>query len=273
MQKIDLIVIDPQDDFCNPSGALFVKGADEDMKRVTTMVKRIGQKLNDIHVTLDSHHLMDIAHPMFWKDSAGNHPPIFTIITANDVKQGKWTPTQLGKKDAKTTVAEYAINYTQTLEKNGRYPLCIWPPHCLIGSKGHAIVPELFDALRTWEEQNTAFVDFVTKGSNLWTEHYSAVQADVPDPADPSTQVNTKFITTLINVDVIAVAGEASSHCVSNTMRDVIRNFGDPAYAKKIVILTDGMSAVPGFEKFQDDFYKEMAGLGVKTSTTVDFLA
>jgi hypothetical protein len=30
----------------------------------------------------------------------------------------------------------------------------------------------------------------VTKGENPWTEHYSAVQAEVPDDDDPRTQLN-----------------------------------------------------------------------------------
>jgi hypothetical protein len=44
----------------------------------------------------------------------------------------------------------------------------------------------------------------VTKGSNMFTEHY-AVFADVPDPKDPSTQLNTPFIE---EADVIIFSGE-----------------------------------------------------------------
>lgn len=31
--KVHLLVIDPQKDFCNPNGSLFVTGADKDMDR------------------------------------------------------------------------------------------------------------------------------------------------------------------------------------------------------------------------------------------------
>jgi DNA-binding transcriptional ArsR family regulator len=44
------------------------------------------------------------------------------------------------------------------------------------------------------EKENFKMVDFVTKGSNYWTEHYSAVQADVPDSQDPTTMLNTELI-------------------------------------------------------------------------------
>ncbi len=263
--QVELLIIDPQIDFCDPKGALYVTGAEADISRLARMVRRLAPKLDDIHVTLDSHHFVDIAHPIFWKDSSGHHPAPFTIISAPEVETGRWTTTQPG-------MYRRALAYVQTLAKNGRYPLCIWPPHCLIGSPGHAVMPELFAALAEWE-QRFALVDYVTKGSNIWTEHYSAIQADVPDPADPSTQINTALIQTLLKADLIAVAGEAGSHCLANTVRDVANNFGDDSFVSKIVLLIDATSPVPGFETFQDDFLREMTGRGMKLSTTTDFLA
>jgi nicotinamidase/pyrazinamidase len=262
---IELLVIDPQVDFCDPHGALWVGGADADMSRLARMVRRLTPKLNDIHVTLDSHHFVDIAHPIFWQDANGQHPMPFTILSASDVQAGRWTTTKPG-------MHRRALAYVEALEQHGRYPLCIWPPHCLIGSAGHAVVPELFAALQDWERR-FALVDFVTKGSNIWTEHYSAIQADVPDPADPSTQINTALIQSLLQADMIAVAGEAGSHCLANTVRDIANNFGDDQYVSKIVLLADATSPVTGFETFQDDFLREMIARGMKMSTTTDFLA
>ncbi len=263
--QAELLIIDPQIDFCDPKGALFVAGADKDMTRLAAMVWRLAPKLDDIHVTLDSHHFVDIAHPIFWKDGNGQPPAPFTIISAIDVETGHWTTAQPG-------MYRRALAYVQTLEKNGRYPLCIWPPHCLIGSTGHAVVPELFAALQDWEKR-FAMVDYVTKGSNPFTEHYSAIQADVPDPADPGTQINTALLQTLMRADLIAVAGEAGSHCLANTVRDIANNFGDDRLVSKIVLLTDATSPVTGFDSFQDDFLREMTGRGMKMATTTDFLA
>ena len=79
-------------------------------------------------------------------------------------------------------------------------------------------------ALTEWESR-FAFVDYVTKGSNILTEHYSAVQADVPDPSDASTQINTRLIQTLENADLVAIAGEARTHCLANTVRDIADGF------------------------------------------------
>jgi nicotinamidase-related amidase len=113
----------------------------------------------------------------------------------------------------------------------------------------------------------------VTKGSNPWTEHYSAVQADVPDPADVTTQLNTGLIKTLEEADIILVAGEAGSHCLANTVRDIANNFGDASYVGKLVLLEDATSPVPTFDKFQDDFVAEMTAKGMQLSTTVDWMS
>jgi len=276
-KRIELIGIDPQMDFCTTEilaedgivlrrkGALCVPGAEADMIRVAAMIKRIMPKIDDIHITLDSHHYFDVAHPIYWKDTSGKNPDPFTIISASDVENGTWTPTV-------SSLFKKSLEYVRALETNGKYPLCIWPPHCIIGSKYHAVVPELFEALIEWEKTQIAMVDYVTKGSNPFTEHYSAVSADVIDPQDPGTQINTKLINTLVKADIVIAFGEAGSHCLSSTIRDIVSNFGDDSYVKKIVLLTDATSPVPGFEHLQDDFIKDMVAKGMQLSTTTEFL-
>lgn len=264
VSKIHLVVIDPQIDFCYPDGALYVQGADKDMCNVAEMIKRIGNSLDDIHVTLDSHHLVDIAHPIFWRDSDGKHPNPFTIIKADEVKDGKYSTTN-------PAFLKRATEYVEKLLNNGRYPLCIWPPHCLIGSRGYQVHEKLYKALVEWEANNFAMVNFVTKGSNFWTEHYSAVQADVVDPTDPTTQLNTGFIQTLQDADMILIAGEARSHCIANSIRDVANSFGEENVSK-FVLLEDCSSNVTGFEKLGEDFVNEMTKRGMKVEKSTDIL-
>lgn len=289
MKNVHLLVIDPQMDFCkkgsslrvpagadaemtklvesaNKSGALFVPGADEDMSRLAKFVNRVGDKLNSIHVTMDSHHPIDIAHPIFWKDQDGVQPDPFTIITNSDVKSGVW-------RAKRPSDQKRASEYVAALETNNRYSLCIWPPHCLIGDDGYKVVPELFSAFRAWEEKGFKVVNFVTKGSNPFTEHYSAVQADVLDPSDVTTHLNNDFIKTLQEADVILVAGEAGSHCLALTVSDISKNFADQSYIGKITLLEDATSPVQGCEQLQTDFIKEMTAKGMKVSTTVDWMA
>ena len=179
MDRIDLVIIDPQNDFCNPSGSLYVTGADKDMERGANLVDRLGKKISNIHVTIESHHLFDIAHPIFWKNSSGDNPAPFTLISHLNVKDGNWIPVY-------PSLMKYCLEYTKALDDGQRYPLCIWPPHCLIGSEGATIYKDLYEALINWEIDNVEMVDKITKGSNYKTEHYSAIKAEVPDPEDPS---------------------------------------------------------------------------------------
>jgi len=265
MRNIHLLIIDPQQDFCNPKGSLFVPGADEDAKRIGTMIDRLGKKLSQIHVTLDSHRTVDIAHPVFWVDSQGNRPNPFDLISEDDVKNGAWTTTNPAWK-------QRALDYVEALAANKRYPLCIWPPHCIIGSWGHGIHPAVSDALIKWETDYFRVVDYQPKGSNIMTEHYSAVKADVPDPQDPTTQLNTELINTLQDADVILIAGQALSHCVANTIRDIGDEFGDENI-KKFILLEDTSSNVPTFEQLGEDFVKDMTAKGMQINTSVDYLA
>lgn len=265
-KKIYLLSIDPQFDFCDPSGALYVPGAEKDMERLAKMVKRCRNDIDDIIVTLDSHRTVHIAHPLWWVDQEGNHPSPFTLIQEEDV-----TGPNPKFRAYNPEYQRRSIEYVKTLKENGRYVLCIWPPHCLIGSNGYKVMPSLFEALTEWENR-FATVNWVTKGSNIFTEHYSAVQADVVDPEDSvSTGLNTKLIESLQDADLIAIAGEASSHCVANTVRDVANNFGEENI-KKFVYLEDTSSPVPSFEQLEKDFLDEMTGRGMQVTTSDKFL-
>lgn len=289
MLRAHLVIIDPQNDFMDiiaepgdqvglvlPDGTKFrstlpVPGAWEDMNRVADLIKRVGPRLDDIHVTLDSHRVIDVAHPGFWRDANGNPPAPFTMISQADIKSGMWAPRNQG-------YLQRMLDYTASLEAAGKFVLMIWPEHCLIGSWGHNIVDVLRDELALWERDNFATIDFVTKGTNTFTEHYGALLAEVPDPQDPSTQLNGGFISTLQQADIIGIAGEASSHCVATTIQQIVDNIGDQ-HLGKIHLLTDCMSPVPqtpgapDFPAIAQSFLKTMEGRGLVLSTHDKFLA
>lgn len=258
-----LLVIDPQNDFCDSSGALAVPGASEDCIRLADLIRRTSDRLQTIHVTLDTHHLFHIAHPIFWQNSSGAHPEPFTIITSQSISAGQWRATV-------PQYQNYAVDYVHTLEKTGKYNLCIWPPHCRMGTWGHQVYPVLQDALTEWERLVPGrIVDYTTKGSNVRTEHYSAIRAEVSDAADPGSRTNFALIERLKAADNIAIAGEALSHCVANTVRDLITCIP----AEKLIVLTDVSSNVPGFEHLGSEFLEEVKKGGVRLMSSTEFLA
>ena len=275
--NVHLLIVDPQKDFCvaddgkGNKGSLVVPGGDVDMSRTAAMIRRLGGKLDDIHVTLDSHRPIDISHPTWWKRVGdGAKPAPFTIlgIHPDGKRVVKFTADATGLHPTEEEYTTYlpsflnkggatgkgSFGYLQTLAANNRYPHVIWPEHCIIGSWGATVTDELHAALCEWERQNFALVNYVTKGSNPYTEHFSGVKAEVPDGTDPDTQVNTRLIQALEAADIIAITGEALSHCVGSTVTDIINSFSDPRYAEKLVLLTDCMSNVPGFDAQGDAF-------------------
>jgi len=271
--KVHLVIIDPQNDFMDiPGATLPVAGASEDMKRVAKLIDRVGHKLDDIHITLDSHNRISIERPSWWMGPDGKQPPPFTLILASDVEAGIWTPRNPNFRDR-------TLKYLRDLEASpDNYRHMVWTHHCEIGTWGHNVYPELLPALQRWQDKEFANVHFVTKGSNPWTEHFGALMAEVPDPDDPSTQLNTDFLGMMAEADLIGVAGEASSHCVLRTIHQIAKNIGDE-HLKKFNILTDGMSSIgvnpggPDFPKITKAFFKDMERRGMKLVTCADFLS
>ncbi|MEY4564351.1 MAG: hypothetical protein RLZZ618_3628 [Pseudomonadota bacterium] len=277
--NIQLLVIDPQNDFCDlpeayrpmePNGeraapALPVTGAHADMQRVAAFIREAGTGLTDIAVTLDSHNRLHIAHPTFWRQGSGAAVAPFTAITAAQVRAGEYLPRNPAFLDR-------ALAYLDALDARGRYTLMVWPVHCEIGSWGHNVHADVRAAYNGWEVANSRVVRKVAKGSNLWTEHYSALQAEVPDADDPHTLLNRPFLEALDTADLLIIAGEASSHCVKATTEDIVDNLagGRP---ERLLLLTDCMSPVGGFTAQHEGFLADMQRRGVQLSTSADVLA
>ncbi|MBT6047696.1 MAG: hypothetical protein HOG49_12830, partial [Candidatus Scalindua sp.] len=75
----------------------------------------------------------------------------------------------------------------------------------------------------------------------------------------------------LKDADIIALSGQALSHCVANTVKDIADNFGEENI-KKLVLLEDTSSNVTGFEKLGTDFVTEMVSRGMQICKAEDFL-
>jgi nicotinamidase-related amidase len=277
-------MIDPQNDFCDlPAShlpidpvsrqpqrpALPVPGAHQDMLRLAGLINRGRAGISAISVTLDSHHRFDIAHPTFWIGADGAAVAPFTEISAAQLRAQHYLPRHLA-------ALPIALNYLDKLEAAGRYKLMVWPVHCEIGSWGHNVHADVRAAYNHWEEASLGIVAKLAKGSNPWTEHYSAVQAEVPDADDPDTQFNTKFVRALAAADRIYVAGEAGSHCVKATVEHIADYFAEEygaAALAKLVLVTDCISPVSGFDSQYQAFLQAMTARGVQTMQSAEVLA
>ena len=262
--KRAVLLIDPQNDFIETWGSLMVPNALDDAQRVAKAISGNVKSIDQIFVTLDTHQKFHIAHPLFWKAEDGSHPAPFTQITVADVVSGKWKP---GRGEFK----EWVVFYVKELEKQKKFTLTIWPEHCLVGTKGHAVVDCLSEALKEWEEVNLTAVSYLMKGTNALSEHYSAFKAEVIRHDDPLTKLNEKFIQELDKYDEIIIAGEALSHCVNFSVRDLVQTL-PVASRKKLVVLADGCSAIKGYEESARIFQSDMEKEGVRFKSTSEAL-
>jgi len=269
-QKNALLIIDPQNDFCHPNGSLFVPGADEDNKRLAQWILDNNEDIDTVVISLDSHQPNDIAHPVWFQDKDGNAPNPFSVITAEDVENGTWS--------AKFFPSN-TLKYLKALESEGEFPHVIWPQHCIVGSWGHNIDERVLKAVESWTT-NGKFYRTVAKGTNPLTEHFGIFRANIPLTGQPETQLNFGIIKLLEEHDNVFFAGQAKSHCVANSLKQVIEYTKDKKnksdLANKFVIMTDCMSDVPGgpngpgttptFGELAQSIYDEAKSMGIRFS-------
>jgi len=140
--------------------------------------------------------------------------------------------------------------YCAQLKQSGKFELSLWPYHCLIGSHGHELAGLIGEARLFHSFARGAANNLAMKGSNPLTEHYSIFQPEVSKTWDgraiPGIRRNTALLNTLLRSDYVVIAGEAASHCLAWTTKDLLTHIlsVDPKLAQKVYILRDCTSPV-----------------------------
>jgi nicotinamidase-related amidase len=254
---LHLLLIDAQKDFCFPEGTLYVagrsgKGAIEDSRRIAEFVYRNLAVLTSITTTMDTHFAYQIFFPSFWEDKSGKPLAAFREIAADEVARGEVRPSPMTAKwlcgGNYSWLLKQTQHYCAELEKAGKYKLYLWPPHCLLGSDGHALAGLVHEArlFQSFVRGAQSWVE--VKGGNPLTENYSVLRPEVLSRHDgaPLAQRNSLFLKALLSYDAVLIAGQAASHCVKSSIDDLLGEIlsQDPALAAKVYILTDCMSSV-----------------------------
>jgi nicotinamidase-related amidase len=123
--------------------------------------------------------------------------------------------------------------------------LVVWPYHVPIGGIGSALDPELWSAVFWHSIARRSQPSFWTKGSIPRTEHYSILRPEVTVDNEACGSLNREFVDLLDRYDYLLIAGEAETHCVLETVRDLIELLGGaPDRLSRILVLRDCMSPV-----------------------------
>jgi nicotinamidase-related amidase len=281
--KVCLMVIDMQNTFCLPNGELYVAGAEGDTNRLCEFIYKNLGTITNIAPTMDTHLGMQIFHPVFWIDEDGNHPaPGATIISADDVKKGKW---RINPGVSHVAGGDYiglqkhAQHYVEKLSEDGKYSLLVWPYHGMLGGVGHALVGSVEEAMFFHSIARNSQTRFEIKGGNPLTENYSVLRPEVLEDhkGRPIAQKNAAFIKKLLDYDVVVIAGQAKSHCVAWTIQDLLNeiNAKDPSLVRKVYLLEDCTSPVviPGVIDFTDqanEAFRKFASAGMNIVKSTD---
>lgn len=235
--RLLLMLVDPQVDFVHEDGSLSVPGAVADTRRTIEWIYTHMGSITTIAASLDTHTPLQIFYPEWWVDEGGNHPSPFTMITADDVANGVWSP---------TTEQAWSRAYVHTLEETAQKVLTIWPHHTMLGTPGHAIAPTLYEAMVYHAAARQTRPVLVSKGYIAKTEHYSILEPEVKVADHPIGGINLDLLHLIESHDLVYFAGQAKSHCVLETIQSLVRVVADrnPDAIRNWRVLMDCTSSV-----------------------------
>jgi nicotinamidase-related amidase len=244
LEKVLVIGIDVQQDFME-NGALGVPNSHKDVENFTRFIYNNMDKISQIAVSLDTHNPFQIFHPCWWIDENGNNPAPFTAITLADLDAGKWRPVINPKASRE---------YVENLEKDGKKVLVVWTYHCLQGTTGSALENQFSNMVYFHSVAKKTMVQRLVKGQDPLSEMYGIIKPEY----DTKNYINIDFLNKIEKFDRIVIGGEASSHCVLESVKQILEFYTNKQdVLKKIFVLEDCMSPVGGFEKLaQDEFDK-----------------
>jgi nicotinamidase-related amidase len=289
--QVCLLAIDVQNTFCIPDFELYVggrsgTGAVEDNIRLCEFIYRNLSSITEIAPTMDTHTAMQIFHPIFWVNEAGEHPiPAATLIPYEAVQKGEWRVNPAVAASLKTdydTLNNHALHYTKQLTDEGKYPLTVWPYHSMLGGIGHALVSAVEEAIFFHCIARKSQTNFEIKGGNPLTENYSVLRPEVLTTVGGGllAQKNSQLIDKLLQFDAVIIAGQAKSHCVAWTIDDLLTEIQayDSSLTQKVYLLEDCTSpvVVPGVVDYTDQAdqaYARFADAGMHLVKSTDAIS
>ncbi|KAF2469022.1 Isochorismatase hydrolase [Lindgomyces ingoldianus] len=208
--KPALVVVDVQEDFCPPNGSLAVQGG----RDIVPTVNELLSLPFPVKIATKDFHPQD--HISF----ASNHPP------------------------PNNKPFESMITITNPLNLEETQETRLWPDHCVQGTKGSELLPEL---------DIGKFQHIVEKGQDRRVEMYSAF-------ADPFTNPNISRsnlaqILRDASVTDVYIAGLAADYCVKFTALDARKE----GFNTWVV----GEATKPVDASALEDVYKEYSKVGV----------
>lgn len=275
-QRIALMIIDMQIDFCHKHGTLYVPGAEDDIRRLIQFILREIEKITSTFASLDSHLLFQIFYRTWWQLANNQKPELYTEIYKDSPTNKHALTKSISDGDVKPLIDPiWSIDYAETLMNQANKPLCIWPYHTMLGTPGQALDPVLYEILALHSFARKTQLNFLQKGQIPQTEMYGVLSPEVKIPKHKQGGFNTDFLTMLMKHDKVIIAGQAKSHCVLASIYQIYEYFkNDKDTLQKIYILEDCMSSVQhpviDFEAIAQNAFNTFRNSGINIVKSVD---
>ena len=221
-----LLIIDPNNDFADSRGSLYVPHADKSIEAIAQYIAENDPEA--IAISLDTHRRYHVGHCAYWQ---GEGVKPFANVHAEDVERGVITPTFAPKAQV--------LTYLRAMESQGKVHT-LWPEHCLVGSWGWALPDVLVQAISAWDElhHGQRSLHVYQKGEYADAEMFSIFSyVSEPTPNEHGKQV----LDQLAQYEEVVVCGFAKDYCVAESVKD-LRN--DPRFEGKLRFFDAGMAAI-----------------------------
>ena len=250
--RMALLIVDMQRDFIDPKkGALPVKGAVKDTKRVIEFIYSNLEHISRIYTTMDTHYYNSIFHPYMWKKENGEEVEPFTEITLEKIYEHKIIP--MYKKEQ--------IEYVKKLKESKSKNLVIWPYHCIHGTDGWLIEKQLNNMLLFYERIRETNIHKVIKGTERFSEMYGAVRPEIV--TQETRFFDMAWVYDLKNYKKIYICGEAKDFGLYNTLQQICDVYSsNKNITKRINVMINCSSCISNnitevnknYQKLQKDY-------------------
>lgn len=232
-----LIIVDPNNDFVDSRGSLYIKEAEKGVDAIIDFIEK--ENPDAIIVSQDTHETYHISHCGYWKEDLKP----FTVVTVKDVEEGRVEPLKADKKDV--------IDYLKVVEdKHQTHTL--WPDHCIKNTWGWEFPERLNKALQQWQSQGDGKrpLHIYEKGEFEDAEMFSIFSYVNADEVDLRGK---KIMDEMAGYDEVVVCGFAKDYCVAESVKDIRR---DERFKNKLRFMESGMYAIdnhsPNFAIYKD---------------------
>lgn len=246
--------IDFVNDFAK-GGPMAVEGSVGDVERGTRFIYNNMAHISDMMCTLDWHSRESIFFECWWKDSNGNEPAPYTVITYDDVIAGRWNP----------VIGDYhkTLKTLKGLEKGGNKNLCVWPYHSLVDTVGAELENEFAKMVYFYSVVRMREPIIIKKGMDPYSEMYGFIKPEFSE----TNYVNKEALDILEQYDEIYAGGWALDYCLGDSVLQIVEE--RPHLAKRIIVLEDCASAIGSREEMTNKLKKR--GIRFAKSTDIKF--